>query len=164
MIPRIILFVSVVPAAITACRADLITNIEFGDPIWNSTVTVFGSRAPADAGSTGPLFTGSSPNGEAVLVEDTFSGSAFGGVHLQIDLVGSISTVGFQDVTLQFDVITVNNMELTGATTPAQGSPDGDGILIESASGVSFDGFDSGSISPGFRSALQTPATWTSTW
>ena len=163
MIRRILALFIVSLSGISSCAADLITNIEFGDnAVWSTTVTTFGTRIPDDAGNSGVIGT----NNDFIIVRDNYNdrvsssdplGGAFGGVHVLVELVGNISTVGFQDVTLQFDVRRASEMEFVGATLPGDGSPDGDGILIESAAGISFDGTAS-NMDADFVDALQVAA------
>ena len=84
----------------------------------------------------------------------------------EVCIFGSIwSTVkvfqpqAFEDITLQFRMSTVTNLKFDG--TSFLTSPYGNGVLIESSEGVSFDGFFSPSLN--FQTALQNELTWTAT-
>ena len=107
-------------AIIAACialpaEAALITTVDFSDGgTWSTTLSNSGS-ATNESQVVGGV-------GGSIVADK--SGSA-GGVRIEVDLVGSISTAGFENITLGFEGFSVGGLEWNGNLNGGVASSDG---------------------------------------
>lgn len=116
--------IAVAVLAPASAEAALITQLDFSTPDWSSTLFVSGTATGAFTADT------------TARVDKT-SGS--GGVRLRLNLLGSISTIGFENIRLEFDGVSGDlewNGNLTGTPNSSDGVRiEGDGVVID-ASGI----------------------------
>ena len=126
-------------------KAGLITTFDFTDGNWATTFTEFDTAVNESTVTA------------ATITADKGSGS--GGVRVEVDLVGSISTLGFTDLTLQFFGDTASTLEWNADMSSGVSAADGlrifgSGIDINAngsndLSGTAEEGqFDVGTIFP----------------
>jgi len=127
-------------------NGDLISTFDFNDGNWDVQVTTF----------DGGVDDGSGVVSNTSLFADRDSGT--GGVLVTATLTGTISTVGFNDVTLSFtNTNTAGNLEYFGTTVFGS---NGDGFSIQSSQGISF---DTTGASSGFEILLDAGTAWNTT-
>lgn len=129
--------------------AATITTFDFSDnSTWDVDITTFGS--PTGTGSSG--VTG---GGTGLNVDKVGGTSVNDGVTVTATLIGSISTVGFENISLSFAQGTNGDVEFSA---PNGFGVAGDGFLIVSSQGISF---DATAADPAFENILDAGQTWT---
>lgn len=148
---RIIWPVACVILALGSMRADaaiISSDLDFDNPaIWSLAIT---TSSTAGDGGSGSIGSGTG------LTADKGSGS--GGVRLTATLIGSLSTVGFNDIFLTFTNSAAGGMEFDGINLAAVNSTDG--FIVASTQGLSF---TTNTASGLFKTALEPGTTWNPT-
>jgi len=139
----------------TNARAEVITTLNFSDPIWDVTLEQVGSQ--------GNNLNKSSASGDTITADK--DGHFW--VRIVVALNTPISTIGYESITLAFDGLATGGLEWNGDLSVPLGpepASDSDGVLISSSEGVLIDAmginntaseidFDAGSTFPGGNTA-----------
>ena len=143
------ILLAILTCAMPTSQADVITTFDFSEAIWNVSVSEFGNPVDASSGIT---------LGGAGLLANR-SGASGGSIYVLATLVGSISTVVFQKVALEF--ISDGSVSTAWDANTIFGSTTGDGFRISSSQGVDF---STVGANPTFEGLLDGTATsWTPT-
>ncbi|WP_430451034.1 PEP-CTERM sorting domain-containing protein [Rhodopirellula europaea] len=96
--------------------ADLITTLDFNDAAtWSVTLSE----------SNETVQNNSFVSGGTILADEGSSDGANAGVRISVDLIGSVSTVGFENITIAFQGLSGGGLEYDGDLVGSVGDSDG---------------------------------------